>query len=290
MTCIELRNVSKTLDGRKVLDSISFAVSKGEVVAVSGIPETSAAQLMTIASGYSNPDSGTVEVLKTLPGNYKSGGKSYSLWRIETFPPYLTPMRFIALCSKYYGFGISAGKRALRETGLWDLRNLKYEKLSAEEKRRFCMAPLLCANPKVVFVESLFPPDDREAGELFQKILARLSSSETAFMICTDSLSRLRGVATRVILLRDGAIASDARMNDIVSARAGGGTRIRVSDVAAASAVVPEAKVERDCLVLGKGVTAIGPLITKLENSGITILSVEKGNAWFPLDTEVTQR
>ncbi len=281
MPCIEFREVSKSVYGRKELDSISFSIQQGEVVAVFGNPKSSVSQLMAIASGFSKPDSGAADVLKMLPGDYDGGGMKYSIFGVDTFPPYLTPLNFVTLCARYFGFDMVSGRQAIRDAGIWDSRNLKYDRLSDVEKHLMCLAPLLCATPKIVLMESSLILDNQSSKILFNKAFGRLSQKKTTFVMSAASFAQVEDFATRVILLRNGKIVSDLPVRDIKSTSGRRETRIRVSDVAAASLAIPEAKVEKDCLVIGSGYILLAPIIAKLEASGISVLSVERGNTLF---------
>ncbi len=277
--CIEFRNVSKSLHGHNLLDSISFSIGSGEVVALFSSPTTSASELMSIASGFSAPDAGTVDVPRAPPGTRKRRDSMYTIFSSDVFPPYMTPMNFMALCSKHYDFDMAAGKQAIHDAGLWEFRSRKYKGLSDSKKQLMCMAPLLCASPRAVLINSFFPLSGKESMELFGRVFGRLSSTGTAFIVATDSFAHIRNMATRIILLRDSKILLDVQVRDIGSMSGRIATRIRVSDIAAASRTVPEAKVDRDCLVLSRAVVRLSEVITKLEDGGITILSVERGDS-----------
>jgi ABC-2 type transport system ATP-binding protein len=290
MPCIEFKDVSKSLSGNVILNSVSFSVHEGETVALFGIPESSAAQVITIASGISSPDQGTVRVMGTLPRESQRGGMTYSLLGSERFPSYLTPMNFISLCSRHYNFDRATAKQVLRYTGLWNSRNLKFDLLSDPEKQQLCIAPLLCASPAVVLMDSFFPLNGMQAKELFGEAFSKLSSAKTTFLISSDSFANVRNIASRVILLKGGSVVYDVRMRDLMSGEGKSETRVRVSDVVAAAAAVPGARVERDCLVLGEGKARLGPVITLLEESGISVLSVEKGSSLLGLIPGVSER
>ncbi len=290
MPCIEFKDVSKSLSGNVLLNSISFSIQEGEIVALFGIPESSAAQVIAIASGISGPDKGTVRVMGISPGESQRGGMTYSLLGSDRFPAYLTPMNFISLCSKHYNFDRAAAKQALRYAGLWNSRNLKFDLLSDSEKQQLCIAPLLCATPSAVLIDSFFPLSGMRARELFGEAFSKLSSAKTTFLISSDSFANVRDMASRVILLKAGSVVYDVQVRDLLSGEGRSETRIRVSDVVAATALVPDARVERDCLVLGEGNGRLGPVITLLEESGISVISVEKGSSLFGLIPGVFER
>ena len=54
-----MEGISKTLDGRKVLDNVSFRVNKGDKIAFVGEDEIAKTTLFKIVMGEMEPDEGT---------------------------------------------------------------------------------------------------------------------------------------------------------------------------------------------------------------------------------------
>ncbi len=62
MSAIEFRNVTKSFDGEKVLDGVSFSVEKGEIFAIVGPSGTGKSVTLKHIARLMLPDSGEVEV------------------------------------------------------------------------------------------------------------------------------------------------------------------------------------------------------------------------------------
>ena len=58
---LEVSNVSKTIDGVKLLDNISFTVNTGDKIILLGPNELAKTTLLQILNGDMEPDSGTVQ-------------------------------------------------------------------------------------------------------------------------------------------------------------------------------------------------------------------------------------
>jgi ATPase subunit of ABC transporter with duplicated ATPase domains len=67
---LTVKNVSKTIDGKKVLNNVSFIMQKGDKIAFVGTNNIAKTALFKILMGEEKPDSGTVEWGKTVKCSY----------------------------------------------------------------------------------------------------------------------------------------------------------------------------------------------------------------------------
>src|SRR5688572_18692189 len=70
---LDVRGVSMQIDGRMLLDDVSFWVPKGEFVCLCGPNGAGKSTLLKAILGLMKPTSGTIEILGKPPG--KGGGK-----------------------------------------------------------------------------------------------------------------------------------------------------------------------------------------------------------------------
>ena len=62
MALIKVSNVSKSYDGRKIIDNINLELNKGEIVSLLGVSGVGKTTLFQVISGLVKPDNGTVEL------------------------------------------------------------------------------------------------------------------------------------------------------------------------------------------------------------------------------------
>jgi len=67
---LKVENLTKTIDGKKILDNVSFTVLKGDKICFLAGSDMSKTILFNILSGKDTPDSGTVEWGKTIVPSY----------------------------------------------------------------------------------------------------------------------------------------------------------------------------------------------------------------------------
>ncbi len=95
MKKLEVKNISKSFDGKPVLKNVSVELSQGEIVCLLGVSGGGKTTLFNIISGLLAPDSGTVMLdgkdITNLPGNV-----SYMLQK-DLLLPYRTVEDNVAL-------------------------------------------------------------------------------------------------------------------------------------------------------------------------------------------------
>lgn len=75
---LTVTNLSKTIDGEKILNNISFSLNKGDKVALLGENELAKTTLLKILAGEMRPDSGTVKWGQTIEyGYYPKDNSAY---------------------------------------------------------------------------------------------------------------------------------------------------------------------------------------------------------------------
>ena len=74
---LEVKNVSKTINGEKVLDNVSFAVKKDDKIAILSTNEIAKTTLFQILAGELEPDEGTVTFGTTITKDYFPKDNNY---------------------------------------------------------------------------------------------------------------------------------------------------------------------------------------------------------------------
>ena len=74
---LEVKNISKTLNGEKVLDNVSFAVKKDDKIAILSDNEIAKTTLFQILAGELEPDEGTVTFGTTITKDYFPKDNNY---------------------------------------------------------------------------------------------------------------------------------------------------------------------------------------------------------------------
>lgn len=95
MEKLEVKNVSKSFDGRKIIEDISVTLHQGEIVSLLGVSGGGKTTLFNIISGLMHPDCGNVYLNgENITG--KSGKISYMMQK-DLLLPYRTVIDNVAL-------------------------------------------------------------------------------------------------------------------------------------------------------------------------------------------------
>ncbi len=95
MSILEVKNISKRFEGKKVLDDVSIQLNKGEIVSLVGSSGSGKTTLFNIIAGLVKPDEGTV-LLNGEDITGISGNISYMLQK-DMLLPYRTVLDNVAL-------------------------------------------------------------------------------------------------------------------------------------------------------------------------------------------------
>lgn len=190
----------------EVLRGVSLSVSAGEKVAIVGRSGAGKSTLLHILGGLLRPDSGSVR----RPRDFGFVFQSYHLM------PELTVMENVLLPSASARFRASAsapGRRGLRDraadlvrrAGLADRADHLPAELSGGERQRVAVARALVTEPALVLADEPTGNLDAMTGADILRMLADLSSGDTALVMVTHSPDAA-AVCGRTYALEDGVL------------------------------------------------------------------------------------
>ena len=88
MKLLEIKNLSKSFDGKKVLEDISLSVDQGEVVSILGPSGSGKSTLLRCATFLETMDNGELSYCETPVVTSRNGKAVYpSKSQIQPFPP-----------------------------------------------------------------------------------------------------------------------------------------------------------------------------------------------------------
>tara|TARA_B100000963_G_scaffold244888_1_gene214426 strand:+ start:232 stop:1029 length:798 start_codon:yes stop_codon:yes gene_type:complete len=114
---------------------------------------------------------------------------------------------------------INLAKKKLNELGLEKLENKPLSKMSTGQQRRFILARALVHDPKTLIFDEPTSGLDFSACFDYLKRIRKLSQSGCSIIVVTHHLNEIPPEITRVILLKNGAIAADGKKIDILKSK-----------------------------------------------------------------------
>lgn len=230
------RDLRKAFPGRgDVLAGASFAVGKGESVALLGANGAGKSTLLRCCLRLIEPDSGRVELLGA--DMRASRGRALRALRARAgfvFQKHNLVPRLSALSNVLHGamargrgaaawFQATAPKRlrdealeCLDRVGLADSAATRADRLSGGQSQRVAVARALMQRAELVLADEPAASLDPAAGEEVMALFARLNAREgLTFVFTTHNIDHALAYAGRAIALKDGRVALDAARADL---------------------------------------------------------------------------
>jgi putative ABC transport system ATP-binding protein len=204
----------------RALQGVTLEIGRGEFVAVAGPSGSGKTTLLNVMSGLDRPTSGTIIVDgQNLGGMNGSGLSRLRLERIGfVFQAYnLLPVLTAYENAEYVLLMQGVGQRQRRErvmrllerVGLSGLEERFPRELSGGQQQRVAVARAMAAEPALVLAdEPTANLDSHSAAELMELMRELNAEKNMTFVFSTHDRSVMRR-ATRLIALRDGAVARD---------------------------------------------------------------------------------
>ena len=216
MPLIELRQVVKRYGTHTVLDGVSLAVDKGEIIAIIGRSGSGKSTLLRCVNGLEPIQGGTVAFdgttvnhpdtdLRKLRQQVGIVFQSFNLF------PHLTVEKNITLALKVVkgmapAEARSLAERVLAKVGLAERIDAWPDQLSGGQQQRVAIARSLAMQPQLMLFDEITSALDPElVGEVL-KTLEEMAAEGMTMMLVTHEIGFARKVADRVVFMHQGRI------------------------------------------------------------------------------------
>ena len=183
---IEVKGVSFSYSGERILDNISFNLHRGDFLGVIGPNGSGKTTLFKVILGILKPSSGSVSIFGRDLSVFKDWKKiGYVAQKATNFDPkFPVTVREVVAMGRYAQVGLFRflGKHdwrtvdtALKHVGMFDHRNLSVGDLSGGQQQRGFIARALASEPEIVLLdEPTVGVDQKTQGE-FYTLLKKLN-------------------------------------------------------------------------------------------------------------------
>lgn len=158
---IEIKNISKIFDGKKVIDDLEYTLARTDRIGIVGKNGLGKSTLINILNGKLQPDSGTIEIGETVKIGCFSQDDSH-------MDPSMKAIDYIKEESDYIttadGTKITASMMCERFLFNGTLQHTMIEKLSGGERRRLHLLRVLMGAPNVLLLDE--PTNDLDIETL----------------------------------------------------------------------------------------------------------------------------
>ena len=204
----------------RILKDVSLSVARGEFLVIQGNSGSGKTTLLSLLSGLDRPTSGRVMIGdkditrmtedELAPLRNITFGFVFQSFHLV---PSLTAIENVMFPAELNRDSDAKGKaiRLLERVGLQNRWFNFPHQLSGGEKQRTAICRALINDPRILFADEPTGNLDSENGQAVLKLLSELRSEKGATLILVTHSPEIARMADRVILLRDGAILTEAR-------------------------------------------------------------------------------
>ena len=219
----EVKDISKSFDGRPILKRLSLKVFPGECVGVLGPNGCGKTTLFSMCIGEQNPESGKIylsnKAIDQIPIHLRSKeGLGYlpqqrSVFNLSTYD------NIFGICQLYFKDREkqkAITEKLLDEFNLQHLRSLNASVLSGGEVRRVMLARLMINKPKIVLLDEPLAALDPQIIQDIQKYILKIQSSGTAILITDHNVRNLFDITDRSYVISEGQVIAEGTSRELL--------------------------------------------------------------------------
>ena len=219
----EVKDITKSFDGRPILKKLSLKVFPGECVGVLGPNGCGKTTLFSMCIGEQNPESGKIylsnKAIDEIPIHLRSKeGLGYlpqqrSVFNLSTYD------NIFGICQLYFKDSEkqkAVTEKLLDEFNLQHLRSLNASVLSGGEVRRVMLARLMINKPKIVLLDEPLAALDPQIIHDIQKYILKIQSSGTAILITDHNVRNLFDITDRSYVISEGNVIAEGTSRELL--------------------------------------------------------------------------
>ena len=220
---VELRDVRKVYNGHSgsvALDGVSLTIPRGQAAAIMGPSGSGKSTLLNLVGGLDRPSAGTIVVAgQDLRRMSEAALARFRRTQVGVVFQFfnllnnLTALDNAMIPAQLAGVGrADAQKRALElfeRLGIAQLRHQYPMLMSGGQRQRVAIARALINSPALLLADEPTGALDSHSGAQVMEIFGELNRNGQTIILVTHDERLASTSASRVIRLRDGAVADD---------------------------------------------------------------------------------
>ena len=252
-SALEVREVSKSFDGRRALDGVSLELVSGEILGLLGPNGAGKTTLVRTVVGRVEPDSGSLRVF----GLPSSDGKVASLtgWVPQEIALYglLSPRQNLMTFGRYQGLMGETLKTAVSQNlewiGLADRADERTDRLSGGMRRRLNIAAGTIHRPKLLLLDEPTVGVDPQSRERIYGMIEELRRQGTSLLYTTHYMEEAERLCDRIAIIDNGKIIALGTKEELVRKTLGGKQALSVASGSPLSEELRQELVRRGAVV-----------------------------------------
>ena len=215
---LDVREVTKSYDGRAVVNRVTFSVEPGEVFALLGPNGAGKTTLIRMITDILRPDTGSI-LLDGQP--VKVGGKAPIAYLPEERGLYRRSRVVDVL--RYYGElkglgparALAAAQKLLDRVELAGWADKQVQMLSKGMQQKVQLCTALIGEPRLLILDEPFSGLDPLNVQLFEQIIHELRGAGTTVLLSTHQMDKVEQVCDRALMINRGQMVLYGRVADL---------------------------------------------------------------------------
>src|SRR4051812_27872127 len=225
---LSLAGITKHFEGVAALTDVSLDVRPGEVHALLGENGAGKSTLMNVASGTISPDSGTIEFDgRRVEHLTPVVAQELGIAMVHQHPAVLPDMTVaenirVAVPAEHLQRRDADPTKAMRvlldDVHFYGHLEDRVSSLSVARRHLLELAKAFAVSPRLLILDEPTAPLSQDSVELLFTAVRKLAEGGTAIVYITHRLAKVRHIADRVTVLRDGRVRGTSAVADISDA------------------------------------------------------------------------
>lgn len=217
---IRIKNVTRKYGSFKAVDNVSMTIQSGEIVGLLGLNGAGKTTIMKMITGFLEPTEGTIVVNGKEIGTDRLAIQRDIGYLPENCPVYpdMTVVEYLDYMASLHG--LSEGQRAplvvaaIGRTGLREKAFQSIATLSRGFRQRTGVAQAILHEPDILILDEPTNGLDPTQIQHMRTLITDLAKSSTV-IVSTHVLQEVQAICDRVIILKNGEKALDARLDEL---------------------------------------------------------------------------
>ncbi|MDT8399708.1 MAG: ABC transporter ATP-binding protein [Pseudomonadales bacterium] len=221
---LEAKNLSRKYGDFLAVDDVSFTISSGEIVGLLGPNGAGKTTIMKMLSAYLEPDQGVITIdgldlavaAKTIQQNLGYLPESLPIY------PEMTVVDYLDYAAELKGLSGARKeaeiRRVMQSADIGEKILAPIATLSRGFKQRVGVAQAILGNPRLLILDEPTNGLDPTQTELMRQLIKQLASTAT-IIISTHIMQEVDALCSRVLIVKDGRLAVDARLDELKFSR-----------------------------------------------------------------------
>lgn len=217
---IEVDALSRRYGDVIAVDDVSFSIGGGEVVGLLGHNGAGKTTIMKMLTGYLEPTAGTIRIDGMDMASRRRDIQARIGYLPENCPVYpeMAAADYLDYHAVLYGVADSDRPHAIRQaverTALGEKALERIATLSRGYRQRVGVAQAILHGPKIVILDEPTSGLDPSQIRDMRGLIRRLAEHATV-LVSTHILQEVEAVCDRVLMMRRGRLALDARLDEL---------------------------------------------------------------------------